>query len=166
MRRVAIASAMGILVLALGISTAAAGAFDALSPGDQKIATALFQTQKSTSPAQPPLTLDQIAAQKQSRQGWGEVFDSMKSRGLLQEKNLGEVVSNQERAAAAKARGEAVPGAVRSGKARAGEHDGAPSASIGGSGGPRPGVGSGIGSGIGGGIGGGAGGGAGHGRGR
>src|SRR2546426_7048543 len=68
-----------------------AGAFDKLSPGNQKVASALSQAQNGATST--PLTLDEIAAKKQGGQGWGEVFKSMQSQGLVQEKNLGQVVS-------------------------------------------------------------------------
>src|SRR3990167_9491342 len=79
-----------------------AGAFESLSPGGQKIARALFEAQKTTSPpgttggttttAPKPLTLDEIAAKKQAGTGWGRVFKDLKAQGLVQEKNLGQVV--------------------------------------------------------------------------
>ena len=40
-----------------------------------------------------PLTLDEIAARRQTGQGWGQVFRDMKAQGLVQEKSLGQVVS-------------------------------------------------------------------------
>jgi hypothetical protein len=88
------------VVVALGVTatawaqTAGTGAFDKLSPGDQKIARALFEAQK-TNGGTAPLTLDQIAARKQHT-GWGEIFKQMKAQGLVTDKNLGEVVSNFE----------------------------------------------------------------------
>jgi hypothetical protein len=42
------------------------------------------------------LTLDQIAFMRQSGQGWGQVFQSMHTQGLVQERNLGQVVSRHE----------------------------------------------------------------------
>jgi hypothetical protein len=101
--------------------------FTALSPGNQKIAQALYDAQvvktatpasstsssttstSSTSPSTTPstsstttapskLTLDQIAAMKQSGRGWGEIFKQMKAQGLVQEKNLGQVISGSHRA--------------------------------------------------------------------
>lgn len=86
-----------------------AGAFAKLSPGEQKIARALFeaQTAPATSPGTTPsgptmsaptrLTLDQIAARKLQGQGWGEIFHQMKEKGLVTEKNLGQVVSRAEK---------------------------------------------------------------------
>ena len=85
-------------------------AFDQLSPGGQRIALSLYQAQ-----AKPPasstagsgavgsgtggstptrLTLDQIAQRKVDGHGWGQVFKSMKSEGLVTQKNLGQVVSS------------------------------------------------------------------------
>jgi len=93
------------LTVALGVAVSAwaqttgTGAFDKLSPGDQKIARALFEAQSTTpskSGAATPLTLDQIAAKKQHT-GWGEIFKQMKAQGLVTDKNLGQVVSNFER---------------------------------------------------------------------
>lgn len=90
------------------------GAFAKLSPGNQKIARSLFEAQKA--PAETvtggtttggtadgtaaaatgsPWTLDQIAAAKQSGQGWGNVFKEMKEQGLVEAKNLGQVVSGK-----------------------------------------------------------------------
>ena len=73
--------------------------------GNAKIARALFEAQ--TTPTQTgtatgtslprPLTLDQIAARKQSGQGWGQVFQSMKAQGLVQDRTLGQVVSRYQR---------------------------------------------------------------------
>ena len=78
-----------------GTQTTSTGAFDKLSPGGQKIATSLYSSQN------PPrgtraLTLDQIAAMK-SHEGWGRVFKEMKADGLVQAKNLGQVVSGHAR---------------------------------------------------------------------
>ena len=39
------------------------------------------------------MTLDQIAGMKQGGQGWGQVFKQMKAQGLVDAKNLGQVVS-------------------------------------------------------------------------
>lgn len=84
----------------------ATGAFDRLSPGNQKIARALFEAQQRASTpgsgtsgtsAVTPLTLDQIAELRLSGQGWGQAFKTMQSRGLVQEKNLGQVVSRYSR---------------------------------------------------------------------
>lgn len=78
------------------------GAYAALSPGNQKIAQALFSAQATTptttGTAAKPLTLDQIAAMKAGGQGWGQVFHQMKSEGLVQDKNLGQTISRSNHA--------------------------------------------------------------------
>lgn len=73
-----------------------ASAFESLSPGGQKIARSLFEAQKTTTTAPKPLTLDEIAAKKQAGTGWGRVFKDLKAQGLVQEKNLGQVVSRYQ----------------------------------------------------------------------
>jgi hypothetical protein len=82
----------------------AAGAFERMTPGNQKVARALFDAQAANSTPAPPgsssarraLTLDEIAAQKQGNQGWGQVFQAMRSQGLVQETTLGQVVTRYE----------------------------------------------------------------------
>ena len=77
--------------------TTGTGAFERLSPGDQKIARALFEAQTPKAGA-TPLTLDQIAGKKKDgHTGWGQVFKQMKDQNLVTDKNLGQVVSNFER---------------------------------------------------------------------
>jgi len=87
--------------------------YESLSPGNQKIVRALYEAQQTTQPpagtegapsatnpsgtSTEPLTLDEIAAMKQSGQGWGQVFKEMKAQGLVQEKNLGQAVSQYHR---------------------------------------------------------------------
>ena len=98
-----VSSVIGIVALGLATGSVAyaqkpapatsttTGAFDKLSIGNQKVASALFQAQNGTTST--PLTLDEIAAKRQSGKGWGEVFKGMQAQGLVQEKNLGQVVS-------------------------------------------------------------------------
>ena len=78
-------------------TTTTSSPYDSLSPGNQKIARALFEAlttgTTTTSTAPKTLTLDEIAAMKQSGRGWGNVFKDMKAQGLVQDKNLGQVVS-------------------------------------------------------------------------
>ncbi len=89
------------VIVALGVAVSAwaqttgTGAFEKLSPGDQKIARALSEAQ-TTGGGATPLTLDQIAAKKKHA-GWGEIFKQMKAQGLVTDKNLGQAVSNFER---------------------------------------------------------------------
>jgi hypothetical protein len=98
-----------------------AGAFQGLSPGGQKIARTLFDAQvkpagdgtanggttdggSTTAVTQTnggqsgltPWTLDQIAAAKQGT-GWGIVFKNVQAEGLVDAKNLGQVVSRANR---------------------------------------------------------------------
>ena len=78
---------------------ASATAFEALSPAHQKIARALYEAQPSTVAIRSKLTLEQIAARRHSGQGWGEIFYTMKSHGLVRDKSVSQVVSNYERGA-------------------------------------------------------------------
>lgn len=71
------------------------GAFDRLSPGNRETARALFEAQNGSATR---LTLDEIAARKQRGEGWGEIFQDMKRQGLVDAKNLGQVVSGGHRA--------------------------------------------------------------------
>jgi hypothetical protein len=105
----------------------AAGAFERLTPGNQKVARALFDAQAAAFTPAPPgsgartprmLTLDEIAAQKQGSQGWGQVFQAMRSQGLVHETSLGQVVSRYEEqrnraAVAAASRAKDVPRTVQ-----------------------------------------------------
>src|SRR5574337_1358995 len=104
-----VAGATAAAQMSTPTSSSTQGAFDKLSLGNQKIAQALCNAQPggcpsgastptaSTSTTQPK-TLDQIAAMKQHR-GWGEIFKQMKEQGLVQEKNLGQVISHANRQA-------------------------------------------------------------------
>jgi len=121
------ASHVAAILLLFGAATAdaqitpppnAAGAYQKLSPGNQKVARALFEAQtmpttttttkgarKTTTPSPSgapsagsangpkPLTLDQIAAMKQSGTGWEQVFRQMRAQGLVADKNIGQVVT-------------------------------------------------------------------------
>jgi hypothetical protein len=83
------------------------GAYQRLSPTNQTVARALFDAQAAMALPAPgrgaradrKLTLDEIAAQKQGGQAWGQVFHAMRTRGLLHASNLGQVVSRYERSA-------------------------------------------------------------------
>jgi len=88
------------------------GAYARLSPGNAKVARALFEAQVTntaptsakpigtaggtTAAAHRSLTLDQIAAMKQNGQSWGHVFQTLKAQGLVQDKSLGQVVSRYQ----------------------------------------------------------------------
>lgn len=78
-------------------STAATeGAFDSLSSGNQRIARSLMDAQVAPADGGDIWTLDQIAAAK-ADSGWGNVFREMQSQGLIDAKNLGQVVSSYAR---------------------------------------------------------------------
>jgi hypothetical protein len=107
-------SALAGFLLLLGVTTASptsaqtpglvSGAYERLSPGNQKVARALFDAQAAVAqPSSGPstgvsktLSLDEIAAQKQNGTAWGQVFSAMKARGLLREKDLGQVVTRYQ----------------------------------------------------------------------
>jgi len=102
-------SALAGFLLLLGVASASPtgaqtsalvnGAYERMSTANQKIARALFDAQAAAVAPAPAtssakaLTLDEIAAQKQSGTAWGQVFGAMKARGLLLEKSLGQVVN-------------------------------------------------------------------------
>lgn len=122
---------LGVATTPVGAqSLAPEGAYSRLSAGNQKVALALFDAQQAhtipatngastastasapsngaaapatnaTTPSAKPMTLDQIAAQKQGGHAWGEIFQTMRDQGLVQEKNLGQVVSKYQRPSAA-----------------------------------------------------------------
>lgn len=74
-----------------------AATFADMSPGNQLIASALYDAQPQSgtgTPTTSPWTLDQIVAAKADGQGWGEVFHTMKADGLIDARNLGQVVSS------------------------------------------------------------------------
>lgn len=85
-----------------------ARAYDKLSLGNQKVASALYQAQSSvvaaiaangSTPASRPLTLEEIAARRRGGQAWGQIFRDMKAQGLVTERTLGRVVANYLQAA-------------------------------------------------------------------
>jgi hypothetical protein len=95
-----LALAAGLMLMASAAlaepKSGSAGNFGDLSPGNQNIARALFNAQHATPNGPQPLSLNQIAALKGSHEGWGEVFKQMKAEGLVNGKNLGQVVSGYE----------------------------------------------------------------------
>ena len=109
MRKIWMPSIVAAITLAAGIAAAQSppppapgGAFESLSPGNQKIALAIFDSERRAGPTTAtagtkPLSLDEIAQMKQDGKGWGVVFKEMKSQGLVQDKNLGQAVSRASR---------------------------------------------------------------------
>ncbi|HEY3067340.1 MAG TPA: hypothetical protein VGL09_16215 [Methylomirabilota bacterium] len=89
-----------ILLMAALLSGAAAvpapapasdGAYERLSPTNQKIARALHEGQKPR-PGVQLLTVDEIAARKEAGRNWATVFKAMKAAGLVDEKSLVDVL--------------------------------------------------------------------------
>jgi hypothetical protein len=72
-------------------------AFESLSAGNKRIATALFEAQTPLDGA-TPLTLEQIAQERRNGQKWGDVFKAMKAQGLIQAETLGQVLGRYDRA--------------------------------------------------------------------
>jgi len=84
------------------------GAFEALSPGNQKVARALHDAQIPTPVPAPStrsgsrstprtMTLDEIAAKRQACGDWTCVLRSMRARNLVHEKTVNEVLARQPR---------------------------------------------------------------------
>ena len=69
-----------------------AGLLASLSPGDRKIASALYEAQGG-GVGKGRIRLDDIARARQEGFSWNEIFKRMKADGLLQEKNVGQVIS-------------------------------------------------------------------------
>jgi hypothetical protein len=108
-----LAAALGVLMLVATMGTAEAqsksaaqselasvppGAFESLSPGNKRIATALFEAQTTTTGGATPMTLEQIAHERRSGRKWGDVFQDMKAQGLIQAETLGQVLGRYDRA--------------------------------------------------------------------
>lgn len=104
MTRWIVATAVGLLLLCeillsvpFALAQAAGGPFERMSPGNQKGARALYEAQKADPPAgRTPLTLDEIAARKESGEGWTRVFQSLKSQGLIDAASFREVVETYD----------------------------------------------------------------------
>ena len=79
-------------------STPASSAYESLSPGNKRIAVALFEAQKSSAQNVTPLTLDQIAHERRIGKSWGDVFQAMKSQGLIDAETLAQVLGRYNRA--------------------------------------------------------------------
>jgi hypothetical protein len=67
------------------------GAFERLARGDQRIARALFEAQTANVPGR--LSLEEITTSRRSPGTWGDVFRTMKARGLVAGTNLAHAVS-------------------------------------------------------------------------
>lgn len=104
MRVIGAASTILAITLAAGVAgaqtppaPAPGGAFENLSPGNQKIALAIFDSQQRMAATAPikQNSLDEIAQMKQGGKGWGVIFKDM--QGQVQDKNLGQAVSRFNR---------------------------------------------------------------------
>ena len=73
------------------------GKFEALTAGNRKIALALFDAQADSIGSDVALTLDEIAAAKDAGAVWSELFEQMRAEGLIDQPNLGEVISGAVR---------------------------------------------------------------------
>lgn len=78
------------------VSVPAQSAFESLSPGNKRIATALFEAQESA--GAEPMTLEQIAQERRNGRKWGDVFQAMKAQGLIKAETLGQVLGRYDRA--------------------------------------------------------------------
>lgn len=77
-----------------------AGRFAALPTGERKIAQSLYDAQSgSGSGTTTVMSRDDIAAARGTQGGWGQVFRSMQADGLVQQRNLGQVVSGSHHTA-------------------------------------------------------------------
>ena len=79
-------------------STNAPSPFASLSPGNRRIAVALFESQKPAATSGRPMTLEQIAQEKRGGKTWNEVFQAMKAQGLIQAETLAQVLGRYDRA--------------------------------------------------------------------
>ena len=71
------------------------GIYGNLSPGKQKIVQSLYLAHLrgwTSGVTFRPLSRDQIAAMKREGHGWGEVFEQLRSKGMIREQSLGQVV--------------------------------------------------------------------------
>ena len=85
------------LFIAAGALAQEPTTFDQLSPGNQKIADALFTAQPVTPPPEGMLmTQVEIADLKANGMGWGQIFKHMQELGLTTTKNLGQAVSSYQ----------------------------------------------------------------------
>ena len=77
-----------------GAGTTETSLYNQLSPGNQKIAVALFQAQQGGG-ATASWSIEDTALVKRQGAGWGNVFRRMKEDGLVLEKNLGQIISGR-----------------------------------------------------------------------
>jgi hypothetical protein len=81
------------------------GAFDALSAGNQKIVSSIYESQLGSANDQAGgslLTRDDIAAMKADT-GWGNAYKQLYDQGLVTHRNLGQAISSYNHASRATA---------------------------------------------------------------
>src|SRR3990172_8424655 len=114
MRKIWMPSIVAAITLAAGLAAAQSppppapgGAFESLSPGNQKIALAIYDSERRVGPtlATKPLSLDEIAAMKQGGKGWGGVLKERRAQGLVRDRNRGQAVSRQAVSQGSRGRG-------------------------------------------------------------
>jgi hypothetical protein len=84
-------------------TTSHAGAYDALSEGNRKIVSAIYEAQlgsSNDSASGALLTRDDIAAMRQGT-GWGNVYKQLQQQGYVTGKNLGQAISSYNRSTTA-----------------------------------------------------------------
>lgn len=92
------AALAGCLLASQAYAQTEGGSYSKLSPGNQKIVESLYANQ-AVPDGGTALTLDQIADFK-ADSGWGNAFKAMQADGRFPDyKNLGEVVSTENRVA-------------------------------------------------------------------
>lgn len=77
-----------------------AGAYDALSLGNQQIVDAIYDSQLSSANSLAGgmlLTVDDIAAMKDEETGWGKAYQELYGQGLVSHRNLGLAISSDKR---------------------------------------------------------------------
>ena len=87
-------AAVGETGAGAGTTDVTNGSFGELSPGNQKIAEALFTAQPEG--AAGAMDVDHIAQLKQDGMGWGQIFKYMDEKNLTTTKNLGQAVSSYQ----------------------------------------------------------------------
>ncbi len=70
--------------------------FAQLSPGDQKIARALFEAQQMGAKSAAPWSLEKIAGARTDSDGWTPVLWTMRRKGLITQKELGEIMRDHD----------------------------------------------------------------------
>ena len=92
--------AAALLLATFATAPSGPGAFESLSVAHQKTARTLYEAQRWNPSARLKLTLEQIAARRQSGLGWGEIFNIMKARGLVKEQRIGDLLAGEASAKA------------------------------------------------------------------